>query len=58
VAAKPFHFLAGIGLADRPLELSLHTLEQGEIGTLTPGPALPGNKSKFTMPWNRTFPVR
>jgi tRNA A37 threonylcarbamoyladenosine dehydratase len=36
-----FHFLAGIGLAEKPLELSLHTLAQGEIGTLPPGPPLP-----------------
>lgn len=42
-ASQIFHFLAGIGLAERPLELSLHTLEQGAVGTLPTGPALPAD---------------
>jgi hypothetical protein len=42
-SSQIFHFLAGIGLAEKPLELSLHKLEQGEIGTLPLGPALPAD---------------
>lgn len=40
-ASQVFHFFAGVGLADAPLELSLHSLEQGAIGSLERGPALP-----------------
>jgi hypothetical protein len=39
-ASQVFHFLAGVGLARDPVELSLHTLEQDVIGSLEPGPAL------------------
>lgn len=40
-ASQVFHFLAGVGLAAEPLELSLYTLEQGQVGSLEPGPELP-----------------
>ena len=42
-ASQVFHFLAGVGLADAGVELSLDTLEQGPLGTLAPGPPLPGD---------------
>jgi hypothetical protein len=40
-ASQVFHFLAGVPLASEPVELSLHTLAQGPLGTLAPGPPLP-----------------
>jgi hypothetical protein len=40
-ASQVFHFLAGVGLAAQPLELSLYTLEQDALGSLEPGPELP-----------------
>jgi hypothetical protein len=40
-ASQVFHFMAGVGLAVEPLELSLHTLEQDALGSLEPGPDLP-----------------
>ena len=39
-ASQVFHFLAGLSLTAEPLELSLHTLEQGALGSLDPGPEL------------------
>jgi hypothetical protein len=40
-ASQVFHYLAGVGLAVDPVELSLLTLDQGPLGSLAPGPPLP-----------------
>ncbi len=48
-ASQVFHFLAGVGLAAEPVELSLYTLAQGDLGTLALGPPLPAAMELNTL---------